>query len=175
MTSEMKSLWNYWETGTSVDGGMLRLTDIDLMDWYKLAPHMVIIDCLDSETVSGRYRWRFAGTALRDFFGYEVTGKFLDQILSGRTLTKCEHAYRHIKMTGTPHFWAPKTEFPEIPGSEGEYRRLLFPLRGKTEKIEHLWGIYDFMLRNTKATAMPDLKAIRLEFTNCDPEYVREL
>jgi len=78
---EQRQLFDYWR---SKCGGrrMASRADIEPAEIKRLLPYISLIDRVGDGT---RFRVRLAGTQLREFFGREITGAYLDDLdLEGR-------------------------------------------------------------------------------------------
>jgi len=75
----LRELWIYWD---SKRGGsaMPRRSAIAPFEIPKLLPYLAIIE----RAPDGRFRYRLMGSAIAQAYGFDATGKFLDEVLSSR-------------------------------------------------------------------------------------------
>ena len=133
----------YWDSLKKPAGGMPALSDINLMDIYKLAPWIVILDVISGENPSTQFRWRYVGTQLREtLFAVELTGQFVHNLSNLNWAELIQDCYEKMVSNPSPHMWRCQgktfTDEPE----PIHYSRLLFPLGGQSGAVEHLIGIY---------------------------------
>ncbi|MEK9724339.1 MAG: PAS domain-containing protein [Rhodospirillaceae bacterium] len=72
---EAQRLYAYWEAKRGA-APRPRLTDLDLMDIYEIAPVLTIRDAIDG---GKEFLCRYWGTRLPDFCGLEATGKLVNE------------------------------------------------------------------------------------------------
>lgn len=71
-------LYDYWMARRSALGRLPRRSEIDPLDLpADVLPGMIIIE----RDADGRFRCRLAGTRMREVYGFEVTGKYLDEVM----------------------------------------------------------------------------------------------
>lgn len=92
----------YYQAQTK-GSGIPRLKDLDLMQFYKIADRLVLIDLEGDLDGDHRFRWRMAGTSLRSLVGIEMTDRYLDEVAEARTAEEGAKSYRHVLRTGEPH------------------------------------------------------------------------
>lgn len=76
-TPPLVTLWSYWQSKLR---GRDVLPRADFLPYE--VPGLLDIMTLIERTADGRLRYRLAGTKVVSAYGFEVTGKFLDDILS---------------------------------------------------------------------------------------------
>lgn len=77
MHPKLHDLYDYWNRLRG-DRSMPARRDIDPTDIPALLPNVLVTEIVDP---AGIYRFRLAGTGIRDIAGVEVTGKRLDEVL----------------------------------------------------------------------------------------------
>ena len=79
---EQRQLFDYWRSKCAVQRIASR-AGIQPAEIKRLLPYITLIDLV--EETRPRFRVRLAGTQLREFFGREITGAYLDDLdLGGR-------------------------------------------------------------------------------------------
>lgn len=73
---EQRQLFDYWRSKCA-GRAMPTRSDVNPADLKRLLPYLSLIDVVDG---SGRMRVRLAGTQLREFFGREITGAYLNDL-----------------------------------------------------------------------------------------------
>ena len=63
---DYRTLIDFWRAKKPADEPAPRFRDIDLMDLYTIAARLVIVDVETGAGSDRVYRWRYAGSALRD-------------------------------------------------------------------------------------------------------------
>lgn len=86
------------------DEAVTHAADVDLMEVWQLAPRIEIADVLRYADGSFRYRWRFAGSAVRDAWGMETTRLFLEDTDTPASVKEIAEGYRQVVETGRPHY-----------------------------------------------------------------------
>ena len=88
----LRELYEYW---CSKRAGRLipQRRDIDPAEIPKLLPHLMITEMVEGGT---RYRYRLAGTAVTEAFGRELTGLYVDEVMTGAYREFLERLYRTV-------------------------------------------------------------------------------
>ena len=89
-TPEISEFWEY-TAALPRTNALPQYAAFDLMDVYRLAPCIVVLDC---EPENYRLRVRFAGTGVVELFGGETTGRYMDQINIGQQKDSLIAAYQ---------------------------------------------------------------------------------
>jgi hypothetical protein len=121
------------------NGGVIKFSDIDLMDLYKLAPFIVIYN----REQSGRLKIRFVGTAITQQYDQDVTGTYLDELNIGPNSDKLAPIYEQLIENQLPQWMFITAESPEDitlnrKASFYAYERLAYPLRNDTGDITNI-------------------------------------
>ncbi len=115
------------------------------MDLYKLADCLLLCDVVRQDGLSIRYRWRFWGSKLTDFFGVELTGKFIDEAYTAEAARQIIAAYDWIIENRAPHYWLRRGGLAFDDQKHLAYERLVCPVLGQSGDIDHLFGIITFV------------------------------
>ncbi len=90
------------------------------------------VSLVDVGACGGQFRFRLAGTGLRDTFGLELTGRYLDQAPMGDQLDLWRTVYRRVAETGAPASGYTPLLWRDRPGLVQAWLRLPFSEDGKT-------------------------------------------
>lgn len=128
---EIKGLFDYWDAKRGTRGLPLR-SDIDPIDMPRPVLAHVMIVRVEAD---GGYRFRLAGTRMLDIFGKDITGKTLDEVLSGPDLENARRSYSLVIDRVQP--WYSSMTYPVEDGRTYQYQRLTMPL-GPEGAPDHL-------------------------------------
>lgn len=141
--SSIAEFHSYWQSRHNALGGIPSLQNLDLMDIYRLAPSVVILDVIKDESPSLQFKWRFVGTKLREvFFAVELTGNFVHSHGDNKWAEKVQACYESIVATCNPHMWRCRERIFSNAREPVPYTRLLLPVTGNADTVEHIIGIY---------------------------------
>lgn len=93
--SEIFRIW----AAKCAEGKLPGRQDIHPADFKKYLPTISLIDVTDDPA---RYRVRLAGTALRDLYRKEITGKTLDQVFEGEVLDYWQRTLDDVQVQAKP-------------------------------------------------------------------------
>ena len=74
--------------------------DISPIDIPKLLPHLTLVERLDN----GAFRLRLVGTAVAEAYGFDATGKTIDEILPEPRRSTAKEHYAAVFASGRPMF-----------------------------------------------------------------------
>lgn len=121
--------------------GCVRFTDLNLMNIYKLAPFIAL---LDIETPPRRYRVRYIGTQIVESYGQDCTGMYCDELDLGPNKQALAETYDRLIESRRPQ-WTYSVIVVgadrEYAGSEDKryaYERISYPLLDKNGEIGHV-------------------------------------
>ena len=140
-----------------------RLKDIQMMDLHTIAPHLLIADVIREPDQPIRYRWRYWGTALTQFFGYEMSGSFIHEAYTQEAHDLITGAYQWVLENKDIHFWVRQGGLAYEDQEHLKYLRLVCPLEGETGNIDHLFGIITFANRHSSSNPVApheDIKTV---------------
>jgi hypothetical protein len=98
--SEQRQLYDYW-LAKAAGEPMPSRADINPTDFPRLLPDISLI-AIERETKRLRFRFRLAGTRLRDLYDREVTGLYLDEMDWGGQAGYWRAAHERVATTGRP-------------------------------------------------------------------------
>lgn len=110
--------------------------DLDPLDFRQLLPNLFLVEQLPAD--GARFRYVLSGEVVRNTLGFELSGRYLDELFSGDMLTLAETHYGSV-LAGNGHFaiqhWIRRGVLVL------EYRRLLLPLIGDSGRIDTVMGL----------------------------------
>ncbi len=133
-----RALFEYWQTKRG-DRAHPAWSDINLMDVYNIAPHIVVRDVVDG----GReFRCRYSGTGLSAVLGVDGTGQLIAETYrrgAAGVLTR----YQTVLTAGRPLRAVAYVEAVEknLPTA---FESVYLPLSGADGTIGHIIVAYDF-------------------------------
>ncbi|MEQ8667002.1 MAG: PAS domain-containing protein [Rhodospirillales bacterium] len=137
-------LISYWRGKIVPPAEIPRRADLELMDLHAIAPRLVMIDVESDDNGQPLYKWRFSGTFLRDVIGVEMTGMYLHEVADAETARQTVEAYRSVVKRHEAHFWTRNIGIQSLDRSFVTYSRLILPLLGTGDDVEHMIGVYVF-------------------------------
>ena len=154
--AHMAPVLEYWreKCTNGIPGPLPSLNDLNLMDLYKIADHLLLCDVVRQDGFSTRYRWRFWGSKLTAFFGVELTGRFIDEAYTAEAAGQIIATYDWIIENGAPHYWLRRGGLAFDGQEHLVYERLVCPVLGQSGDIDHLFGIITFV---TGPTGKPEV------------------
>ncbi len=134
----------YWHGKCLTGGDVPRLADIDLLDIYSQAPFLFIADKImqPHEGAEHVYRWRYWGTAVRDFTGVEATGRYLHETHEVKGAAEATADYDAVLSELKPSYWKRNVRTTGEDRSYLVYERVVFPLRAVDGTAQHILGVF---------------------------------
>lgn len=96
--AEQRDLYDYWQACCEPDGHVRR-SSIQPAHIPRLLPSVSLIEVAYQPT---QFRYRLAGTRLREVYDRDVTGLKLDEVYAGNFLDYWKRVYSRIIETGLP-------------------------------------------------------------------------
>ena len=162
--AEISAFWHFI-ADLAVTAVPPRFADFELMDIYRLARNIVILDTNRSDT--DRLYVRYAGIHVVEMFGRETTGLYMDEIDLGKHRDALLAIYQDCAVNCTP-YWTLANVHISVPQSFGppkehlfDYERLVFPFAGKDGNVSNLVSI---LIRHPSANLGQGFEAIPLDF-----------
>lgn len=122
LLADQKEVFSYW---ASLKNGRALPLRADFKP-AKIVRRLPTVSLVDVSFDCSRFRFRLAGTGLRDIFGEEVTGRYLDQIALGPQQAEWHDIYRHVARTGEPAHGLTPLTWRDRPGMAQAWLRLPF-------------------------------------------------
>lgn len=137
----LRELARYW-LDLRASSGLPRRKDIDPLDISpRILPHMWIVDCEDG---GARFRFRLAGEAINQTFGYPVRGLSLDEAFPARLRGSVQKRFERVAQEacgchciGTVYVENERNGFGE---------RLILPLSDNGRDVSHLLGVTHYAI-----------------------------
>ena len=103
VTAEQRQLFDYWEARCTGEA-LPRRADIDPIDFPRLLPSISLLEVENAGQPHAEHRVkvRLAGTRLRDMYGRETTGLYLDEFLSPENDSYWTAAFTRVISQGKP-------------------------------------------------------------------------
>ncbi len=139
----LRALLNYWQARIGPDGRLPAYADVDLMDLYRIATHLIVADIV-GDIPHENYVWRYAGSTLRDIWGVELTGRSIHQSHDGDLAVDAIAIYREMARDRTHHYWLRPAGVFGADKSHIHYERVMVPFAGADGSCRHLMGVYAF-------------------------------
>jgi hypothetical protein len=154
---EQREVFDYW-CAKAPEGGYPTRADIQPAELRRLLPSLSLIDVVTDDG-GERLRMRLAGTRLRDYFGVELTGHYLDEYDFGDQTGYWDAAYHEVVRAGRPAQGViPLTAWNQ-PGIFQFWLRL--PLANEEGRIVMVFG-HDAFLQSEKAHALAGKANLRI-------------
>jgi hypothetical protein len=118
----LKALHEYWVSKQSGANLIPSRADISPLEVPHLLSRIILLELVD-----GRLRYRLAGTQVCETYGFDPTGKFLDEMLSRDHLSIADRACREA--LGTGRAVMARASFRSARGHKIVVTRLVMPLR----------------------------------------------
>jgi hypothetical protein len=132
----------FWRESAGDAGELPVIDDLDLVKAWKIASRLVVLDLHGPLEGAHRYRWRYAGTMLRDLAGFEMTGCFDDEVFPSDRLKDMRTVYDEMLRTGAPHAWHYHALTKDRDREFLWYWRLMLPVADADGRPRHLVGVY---------------------------------
>ena len=103
VTAEQRQLFDYWDA-RCIGDALPKRADIDPIDFPRLLPSISLLEVenADQRHAEHRVRVRLAGTRLRDMYGRETTGLYLDEFLPPQNDSYWTAAFTRVISQGKP-------------------------------------------------------------------------
>ncbi len=103
VTAEQRQLFDYWEA-RCIGGALPKRADIDPIDFPRLLPSISLLEVENAgqRHAEHRVKVRLAGTRLRDMYGRETTGLYLDEFLPPQNDSYWTAAFTRVISQGKP-------------------------------------------------------------------------
>jgi hypothetical protein len=118
---------------------MPRRCDIDPAEIPRLLPHLMITEMLEGGT---RYRYRLSGTAVTEAFGRSLTGKYIDELMTGAYREFLERLYRTIYLERRCVYGESRYAVSDKPSLAT--KRLLMPLSEDGVEVNQVLAVQTF-------------------------------
>jgi hypothetical protein len=127
----LKRLYRYWADRRSAREFPSR-ADIDPVEFGYALGRVSLIDVLEDPR---RFRYRVVSTMLTEHLGYEMTGRFLDELPAGEMRAYTERLYTHALARRLPIY---ETDGIVLDGWRWSHEALVLPLSSDGQRIDML-------------------------------------
>ena len=135
-----RKLVAYWNGKRPAAGGLPKRSDIELMDLYDIASHLVVKDVVGNGEA---FINRFWGTDVTEALGFDGTGMSVSDYRPATMRDAVTKRYRHIVETGRSSM--ARGNLSTMPGKEHiPFELVHLPLAGRTDRVEHIISAYHF-------------------------------
>lgn len=135
----LRKLLAYW-LAKKGDRPAPQRADIDPAEIKSLLPHLGIVD-VERADVDGRplrFRYRLAGTEIAKAYGFDLTGRYLDELDLNNHQQDITAEYARAAETGEPS--CSVFEYTRNDGRHISYERLVLPMSSDGRIIDMLIG-----------------------------------
>ncbi|MGP1253670.1 MAG: PAS domain-containing protein [Kiloniellales bacterium] len=126
----LSDIYRYWRDRRG-QRPMPARADIDPADIPRLLPYLLLTDLLDG----GRYRFRLVGTEVERSFGAPMTGRTLEELMSGDYLEFMRSLYRKVVAEKRPIYSTSRYS-----GADGDSplftKRVMMPLSTDGQNVD---------------------------------------
>ena len=134
----VRLLYGWWEAARG---------DLDMPDRCKLHPDEIkpllpFLFIADAEHDPFRVRYRLVGTRSAEITGFNIVGRYLDELLSAEYDQSWMEYYRQAYVSRRPLLGA--TTVPTIAGAMVTYEFGIFPLRKGGDAVEQFVAVEDY-------------------------------
>jgi len=127
----LRNLFAYWD-GQRGDRPMPSRRDIDPLNIEPaVLPYVLLTEVRQG---GQRFYYRLAGTALSNIAGMQMSGRYLDELISGRYLEYVESLYRELVTRRRP-LYSESTYLSELGQPDRITERLMMPLSEDGETV----------------------------------------
>jgi hypothetical protein len=130
----IRQLYDYWR-GKCRDGRLPRRADIDPADLVPLLPNLLIADIEEPF----RVRYRLVGTKIVEMTGFEMTGKYLDEIAASADEPTIAECYRRAAAEKRPVCARMRWHLAE--DNVAEYDCSVLPLSNDGLRVDMVLGL----------------------------------
>lgn len=134
----LRAGYDYWRAKRA-GRSMPRRSDIDPADIPTLLPNILITEMLEEGT---RYRYRLAGSAVTEAFGRSLTGRYVDEIMTGLYRDFIMRIYRDIYLDRRCIFSESRYTNGVKPGLST--KRLFMPLSSDDRVVDQVLIVQTF-------------------------------
>lgn len=137
--SDLVQILHAWWEAARCDADVPDRADLHPEEMKRLLPYMFIAD---AEHDPFRVRYRLVGTRAVEVTGFDITGHYLDELLSAESDQPWMDHYRRAYLTRKPLLGA--TTVPTSTGELFTYEFGIFPLRRGEETIDQFVAVEDY-------------------------------
>ena len=136
-SKEVRFFWDYWLRLKGAE----RLPAGDLIDPLDFFPHLPQVFIVEGSRLDS-LRVRLAGSVYRDLYGFEISGKYLAELIPFSNRRDLLVDYTSCLLERAPVFHAGRMTWRQR-GSKVSYERILLPF-GAGENVDKILGYAQF-------------------------------
>lgn len=148
LLADQREVFEYW---TSLRDGDRLPARTDFKP-ARIVRRLPMVSLVDVAFDASRFRFRLAGTGLRDMFGEELTGRYLDQVPFGSQFDHWHDIYRDVARSRAPAQGFTPLLWRDRPGTVQAWLRL--PFADENGVVNVILG-YDRFLPVERLTPRP--------------------
>ncbi len=130
--ANLRALYEYWSSKCGQNRLPTR-ADLDPADIPRLLPYIYIVD-VERDPV--RFRFRLVGSRVRDWFGHDATGHYVDDPCKGDLDLGMTEVYRQVFESRVPRHV--QRDIPDLGAFVHCFDRLILPLAGADGTVDKL-------------------------------------
>lgn len=135
--SRVRLFFEYWQTKCRA-GRLPGRSDIDPHEMVAFLPSVVLLD-VGRRAGAFRFRYRLVGTEVVALFGYDPTGRYLDEATLPQRYPQVHGRLQSVVETKRPHY---AIQPVPLPNRDSVYAEILtVPLASDGETVDLLLGI----------------------------------
>lgn len=156
---KLRALYDYWDRIRG-DRTMPARADFDPLDIPDLLKDLILVDVEDK--VDGlRFRYRLAGTAVEEYLGVSLTGKYIDEVMSPVALVPFRETYIAPVTLKRPVYSStglrlPNMDYPRV------ISRLILPLSSDGVRVNILLNGQSFDRRSGEPVPIAEVSDYEL-------------
>jgi len=135
----LHTVFAYWNEKRGVRVMPAR-ADIDPAELKSVLPYLMLTDVVDGGV---RFRYRLCGTAGAEAFGQELTGRYVDEVMTGRYREFIEGLYRDVVAQKRPVYSI--SSYGGWRRAQMWTQRLMMPLSSDGENVDIVLSIQVFL------------------------------
>ncbi len=139
MLGDQREVYEYWQRLR----GMATTPSRQDFRPAEIVRRLPMVSLVELSSCSRRFRFRLAGTGLRDMYGEEITGRFLTDIPFGEQAGFWRDVYEGVARTAAPAHGYARLAWRDRPAMMQAWLRL--PLAGPDGRVSTILG-YDRFL-----------------------------
>jgi photoactive yellow protein len=91
--AQLRAAYEYWLTRSAGGSRIPDKSGFDPIEMRSFLPNVILVD---RERVTGRFRYRLAGTQICEVYGFDPKGRYVDEVLRGEYRDYLLDVYRRV-------------------------------------------------------------------------------
>jgi len=138
--AKLRAAYEYWLTRSA---GASRIPDKAAFDPADMRSFLSNVVLIDRERLSGRFRYRLAGTDVCDVYGLEPKGRYVDEVLHGEYRDYIVRLYDRVVRENVCIYC--ETHLQTEGGAEKHVERLICPMTTNGYEVDCLFIVQHFV------------------------------